>query len=309
MSTKPRVLLSLLTEHEEYQKMQAESARAAATRAGIELEVVYSGNDPAVQLKQVLQRVGEAEGSRPKAIIVEAAATTGFESAARAAVQAGIGWILVSDRVDYLDVLRREFPNRLVSCVYVVNEDVGQMQGRIFRALLPAGGAVLCVEGPSLNSAAVNRRRGLEQALQGSPIRIIASVSADWTAGDAERVFSSWLRQASGGGARPNLIGVQNDEMATGVRKAIAALRPEWADIPLTGCDGLPERGQKLVKEGVLAATIVVPPRGGIAVETVAKFLRRQPVPPFGAVAPYVYPKLETLAAAAAARAGSPPAT
>jgi hypothetical protein len=52
------------------------------------------------------------------------------------------------------------------------------------------------------------------------------------------------------------------------------------------------------VKEGVLTATIVVPPRSGIAVETVAKFLRHQPVSPFGAVASYVHPKLEGLAPA-----------
>jgi len=36
------------------------------------------------------------------------------------------------------------------------------------------------------------------------------------------------------------LAGAQNDAMAIGARKAIAALHPDWVNLPFTGCDGLP---------------------------------------------------------------------
>lgn len=296
MSPKHRVLLSLLTEQEESQRMQAEAARVAAAREGVELEVLFADNNPVQQIQQLFRAVSRPAETRPAAMVVQSVAVTGVEGAARAAAQAGIGWVLLSERVPYLEVLRREFPQRYVGCVYVDNEEVGRMQGRIVRALLPAGGSVVSVEGPPMSGAAQGRRKGLERELAGSRLKVMRWIPAEWTAASAERAVGAWLRNAPEG-AKPSVIAAQNDDMAAGAAGAIRRGRPAWADVPITGCDGLPDSGQKLVRERVLAATVVIPPRAGIAVEAVAKHLRRQPVPFAGLVTPSVYPGTQEIAA------------
>jgi len=86
---------------------------------------------------------------------------------------------------------------------------------------------------------------------------------------------------------RPSVdfIVCQSDEMATGVKKALAVAaeklqRPEVARIPVTGCDGHPQVGRKLVDEGALAATIVVPSTGAPAVDQLLKAIATRQIPP-----------------------------
>ena len=51
-------------------------------------------------------------------------------------------------------------------------------------------------------------------------------------------------------------------------------------DVPFLGCDGLPEGGQRMVAEGVLAATVVTPSNTGPALEVVARWLQTRQTPP-----------------------------
>jgi ABC-type sugar transport system substrate-binding protein len=294
MATQGKVIVSLLSEKQEFQRLQAEDARAAGVRTGLEVEIVYADNDPAVQLHQVFQAVSAPAGKRPAAIVLEPAAAAGLDGAARASVEAGIGWVLLGDRPQLLEPLQKEFPGKLILAVSTDNAEVGRIQARIFRALLPRGGNIVYVEGPSFQAAAIHRRNHVQSGLPGSSIEIVKLLSGDWTADSAERAASIWLKLA-GKSARPALIGSQNDEMGLGVRKAIAALRPEWSSIPVTGVDGLPEGGQRLVREKVLAATIITPSPAGPAVELVARSLRGERIPPLTLMPPRAYPPVEDL--------------
>ncbi len=99
-----------------------------------------------------------------------------------------------------------------------------------------------------------------------------------------------------GSGAEIELVGSQNDSMAAGARKAILQFRSEWAKLPLTGCDGLPEEGLKWVASGQLTATIVNPTTTGPSVELVARMLRGQAVPTDVVLHARSHPPLEELA-------------
>jgi ribose transport system substrate-binding protein len=68
--------------------------------------------------------------------------------------------------------------------------------------------------------------------------------------------------------------------MAMGARNAIAAARPDWLPLPFIGCDGLAEGGQSLVKEGKLAATIILQSAAGPAIDLLAAHLRSGAQPP-----------------------------
>ena len=106
-------------------------------------------------------------------------------------------------------------------------------------------------------------------------------LNGEWTEASAEKAVVAWLRLKTSESFRPDLVGCQNDEMALGARKALTAQRKEWGRLPFTGCDGLPEGGQRLVNMKQLAATIIVPSNAGPAVELVARHARTgEPVPP-----------------------------
>ena len=134
-----------------------------------------------------------------------------------------------------------------------------------------------------------------EAELRGSRVSLVRTLSADWTEAGAEWAVSSWLGSEEGQEVRPHLVAAQNDAMAMGARKAMQAHRPGWASLPVTGCDGLPDGGQRYVREGLLAATVVKPTTAGQGVDLVARSLRGEPVPPFLVLPPRSFPSLEEL--------------
>ena len=294
---KPWVLVSLLSDHQEYQRLQASEGRAAAARGGLDSRVVFSESDPTRQIQQISEAAGAPEGSRPVAVVAETAGSVGFERVARSVLQAGIGWVLISDNPRYLDSLRREFPDRLVASACINNEETGRLLGTMALTLLPTGGKVLCVEGPTATAATLQRRRGLEDGIRGSSIQIAKTLGSDWTSAGAGRVTEAWLKLAGKSAQKPDLIVSLNDEMAVGVLGAIHAVHPDWGKIPAIGCDGRPDGGQRLVKEGVLAATIVTPATTGPGVDLVVKSTRGEKVDLSAAIPTRPFPSLEELAA------------
>jgi ABC-type sugar transport system substrate-binding protein len=80
--------------------------------------------------------------------VVETVTGEGLERVARSAARAGIGWVLINRDAAYSDELRRLRSDLVISNVSVDNEEVGRIQGRQLRILLPEGGHVLCGQGP-----------------------------------------------------------------------------------------------------------------------------------------------------------------
>jgi ribose transport system substrate-binding protein len=289
-----KVLVLLISEKQEFQQVQAEDARAAGRRVGLEVEIQHADHDPRTQLRQISEAVGAPAHRRPVGIVVEPASSVGLESAARTAAGAGVGWVLLGDRAPVLERVRQEFPDRLVASVGTDNDGVGRIQAALFRALLPGGGGILYVEGPSVSGPAVHRRDATMKGLEGSKIEVLKVLSGDWTGASAEKAATLWLKLWAK--RKPDLVGAQNDEMALGVRKAILALQPGWKDVRYVGVDGLPEGGQRMVREGVLAATVITPSPTGKGVELVAASLRGEKVPPFALMPPQPFPTPEELA-------------
>jgi ABC-type sugar transport system substrate-binding protein len=294
MPPKKTVVLSLLTARNEFQRQQEIDAREVAKRVGLELQVVFAESDPATQVRQFESFVGLPPDQRPVAFVVEAVAAVGFEKIARSALSARIGWVIVSARAPYLETLRREFPGGLVTSATTDDMEIGRVQGRQLVALLPRGGDVLYIEGPSVSAASILRRRMTELELKGSHVNFVHSVSGDWTTASAEWAVSSWLGLEQSRDVKLDLVCAQNDEMALGARNALARERPGWSG-RFIGCDGLVNGGQRYVREGLLTATVLKPTTAAAGVELVAKALRGEPVPPHLVVQPTSIPSLEEL--------------
>ena len=298
--TKLSVLLSLVNADNDYQREQASAAQAAAKQAGVDLRVIYADGDPITQTKQLLAAAQLPVGQRPDAMVVHPAGTT-MPHVAKAVVQQNIGWVLVNRAAEYLAELRALRSTAPLAAIELDNMEVGRLQGRQFAALLPAGGTVLYIEGPS-NAVSKDRRAG---ALETLPSNIeLQSARGRWTAESGAQALQ--IRLGVRGTKLPDLIGSQNDDMAMGARRTVEALPPgpqrdEWLSIPYTGVDGVPATGQTWVQQKLLAATIIAPALAGLAIELLAKaVLSGQPMPARTLVQPVSYPPVDQLRPAAA---------
>lgn len=66
-----RVVVSLITERQEFQRLQAQEARDTAARLGLEAEVPFADGSAARQARRLSRIVQLHWGERPAAILVE----------------------------------------------------------------------------------------------------------------------------------------------------------------------------------------------------------------------------------------------
>jgi ABC-type sugar transport system substrate-binding protein len=293
---KASVVVSLLSSAQEFQLLQAADARAAGQRTGLDVELVFCENNAIQQIQQLYSFIHAPEDRRPAALVVEAVTSEGMERLARNALKAGIAWVWQQWRTEYLATLRAQYPKVPVVSVAVDEDEIGSIQARQAHALLPQGGGLLVVQGPSESTTAVRRYDGLVSGLQNSGVEIRSALRGDWTARSAEAAVTSWLRLKSTEGLRIDAVVCQNDAMASGARAAIRASRADWSALPFTGCDGLPEGGRRMVASGELSATLIKPTTTGPAVELIARTLRGQTPPSEVVLRAESHPPLEMLA-------------
>src|ERR1039457_3087174 len=98
MKKKLRFLLSLTNDDNDYQVKQTSAARQVAGKLGVELQIVYAGNDGIVQSQQLLSGIHSTSAPRPDAILFEPAGSTAHPQVARAAADAEIGVVLLNSK-------------------------------------------------------------------------------------------------------------------------------------------------------------------------------------------------------------------
>jgi len=299
------VLVSLITEDNEYQLEQAASAQAAAAQLGANVQVIYANNDAVAQTQQVLEFIQEP-AKRPDAILVEPVGT-GMPQVAKAAVSAGIGWGIINAGVDYLTQLRQ---HALVPAFSVVSdhEEIGKIQGQQIAAILGDAGSVLYIEGPAGRDVARLRSKGMMSTKP--PAVAIKTLKGDWTQKSGYHAIKSWLALSTSREMNIGMIACQNDDMANGARRAFEELtdlkaRDHWLQLPVTGCDGVPKTGQAWVRQGRLTATVFSPALMGDAMRLLAK-AREDGMQPAERtlVAPSSFPAIPDLKRTRAAAAG-----
>ena len=153
-------VVSLTTNDNDYQMEQAISAEETANRLGVTVQIIYADNDSIAQSQQLLKIIQSRSDSHPDGVIFEPVGGTALPQVARAAASAGIGWVILNRDVDYTSELRKA--HRVpVFAITSDHDEIGRIQGRQLGALLPKGGSVLYVQGPSESLAARQRTSGL----------------------------------------------------------------------------------------------------------------------------------------------------
>ena len=290
------VLVSLVTDDNDFQLEQAASAQTAAAKLGAEVQVIFAGNDAVQQTQQILSFIQDP-AKRPDAILVEPVGT-GMPQIANAAVAAGIAWCLINTDDPYIPELRQ---HALVPVFAVMSdhEEIGKIQGQQIGAILGDQGSVLYIEGPSVRDVAKIRTKGMRMS---KPVGIaVKTIRGDWTQRSGYQAIKSLLSLSTSRQLDVGMIACQNDDMAIGARKAFEEIgdlrdRDAWLRRPITGCDGVLRSGQTWVRQGRLAATVVCPPLVADAMRLLSTALTTGAQPPERTViAPSSFPALKDL--------------
>jgi ABC-type sugar transport system substrate-binding protein len=281
MNHRYSAILSLTNKDSDYQTAEAKAAEKTARKHGFDLRILYAEGDAINQSQQLLTLIQSHQLSRPDAILLEPVGT-GMINVARAAVKAGVAWVVLNREVDYMHELRAE-ATKPVFTVTTNHVETGRILGRQMNSLLPNGGTVLYLQGPASSEAAKQRAAGTKETKH-DDIQL-RSLNGHWLEKTAYDAVTTWLKLPTSRDIRIDVVAAQNDFMAMGARRAFTQLmdiyhRKDWGEILYLGCDGLEGYGHKWAQDGQLSATIVCPTLSDLAIDLLAKSALQGGQPP-----------------------------
>jgi ribose transport system substrate-binding protein len=252
-----RIVVSLPNDNA-YQHEQAVAAKSAAERLGLELQVMHAGDDSITQSQQLLEIIQSRTAVMPSAFVVEPVTATGLPKVAEAAIARGIAWVVSNNDVDYIKKFRRD-PRIPAFIVTQEQSEIGRLQGKQFAVLLPDGGSVLYIEGPSMSSVASQRREGMERT---KPQNVqITTLRSKWSEESSSKSTEAWLRLATSRAERYDLVAGQTHELTIGARKSLqsagtAEQNEKWLNMRFLGI-GVLHQVKPLLDRGILTAAVV----------------------------------------------------
>jgi ABC-type sugar transport system substrate-binding protein len=293
-----RIVVSLPNDNA-YQHEQGVVAKAAGESLGLALQVMNAQDDAITQSQQLLEIIQSRSTIQPHAFLVEPVTRTGLPRVAEAAVAKGIAWVVSNSDVDYVRSLRKssQVP------VFTVTQgqyEIGRIQGKQLAALLPHGGSVLYIAGPSASSVAVQRYEGVEDAKPRNVL--ITTLRSKWSEESANQSAGAWLRLATSQAERFDLVAGQTHELALGTKKATQNIGNEeqkkrWLRLPFIGI-GISNHVKPLVDGQVLTAAVITSVTMDLALRMLVRAFQTQGQPPERTtVEALSFPNLEKLAA------------
>ena len=283
-----RIGLFLQNLENDYQQLLRDDCRTTGARHGFHVDVFSADGNPNKQVQQIHNALRLPLAARLQAVLVSPVRESNLMSNVTEALRSNIGWIMLSRFSDYLASARSEFASVPLFCVMPDHEEIGRIQGRQFKALLPAGGELVYIRGPLGTYSAERRLTGMQKELADTAIHPLI-FNSDWTLDGGARAITDWVSVFGAHELPACVVGAQNDSMALGARQALLGAagkkkEPIGAKFAFTGCDGSSGFGQRLVRDGQLAATILVPSVSGRAVIELASMLDGKSIPPLSII-------------------------
>lgn len=275
-----------------------EDAEQAVRRHKLELEVHVAGKDVDRQIHQLQKAISAPDSARPDLILVSPVREQLLLTLLRAAARAGIHWAFLTRWLDEIPALRREFPDVDIYSVSADQKEIGRLQGRQLDVLRGAEDEVIYLSGPAGTSSARQRAEGIQSELERARGKC-QTFYGDWSQESGRSATKRWLAGFPKSKRPSFMIVGQNDNMALGAREAVEAsldASSKALELRVIGCDGSSSFGQRLVSQGKLSATIVVPPVSGRAIDAFAQRLAGRGRPgAVESVAVVSHPSLEAL--------------
>jgi ABC-type sugar transport system substrate-binding protein len=291
--------LFLRSNDNDYQQRLKEVGLREAKRQGFDVIIESAQNDANRQAEQIRSAIKNISTTKIAAILVSSVRDDVLPDLVRESAEAGIEWGLLNEGAGtFIDEIRRQFPSRAIFAVTPDQTEIGRIHGRQVRALIGNSGKILCVTGPLSTMMAQQRLGGLKEIL-GNDFNLI-ELNGDWTSERARMAVEHWAVELTAETELPTMFVGHNDETALGIRQALRDTESQkdlpLASAPITGCDGSLTFGQRLVREGRIKATVIMPPSSAAAIEWIGRFRTRNELPPARVVLPVAsFPSLSSL--------------
>ncbi|MGC4087954.1 MAG: substrate-binding domain-containing protein [Polyangiaceae bacterium] len=269
-----RVSLLLQTLGNDYQELLRDDALTTSRRLGLETTILSADRSAERQAQQVRDLLKQPPSQRPAAVIISPVRETALMAAAHEAARSGLGWVVLSRWSEYLAEQRALFPNVPLFCVMPDQEEIGRIQARQVKALLPEGLELVYIRGPLGTYSAERRLAGFREVFGSDGAVEPFLLNSDWSVDGGAQAMGDWIRIFTKKQLPSCLVAAQNDAMAMGALKAYTAHAGHQRTPPtFIGCDGSPGYGQRLIGSGELRATVLIPSVTGLALSELSRAL------------------------------------
>jgi len=291
-----KVALLLADEENAYQQFLVKEAQEAAGRFGVELlPPRFASNREVKQISHFYDCTAGA--NPPDGIVSMLVSAESMRGSIEEVANAGVDCVLVNRIPAFFPQMSGEHADVLLASVAPDQREIGRFQGRQCLKILPDGGKVILVLGVDGAPSTLERRKGFLE-VAGANITV-QELHGRWLTERAESAVNHFFVI---GGAKNvvDLFVCQSDPMAAGVRAALdnqAKLRgsAEIAKIPIIGCDGLPDEGQKMVTTKKIDATVVMPSSTPKALEILSEYWQHGTRTPSATLPPRSFPPVDEL--------------
>ncbi len=242
----PRVALVMKSLANEFFKTMADGAEAHQKASGGAYALIVNGIKDERDAAQQVTLVESMIAQKVDAIVIAPADSKALISVCRRAMDAGIVVVNIDNKLDAA-ILEKE--GTRIPFVGPDNYEGAKMVGLEMAKHLSAGDEVAILEGVPTAFNAQQRRKGFEEAMAESGMKIVTVQSAQWETEKANTVASAILSEY------PNLKAIlaSNDSMALGAVAAVKAA-DRVGQVAVVGFDNI-SAVQPMLEDGRILAT------------------------------------------------------
>ena len=253
------IAVSQCSEDDWRAQMNKEILREALFYPGVNIEVYQAHDDNVRQIQDIESLIKK----KVDLLIVAPNEAEAITPVIEKVYDAGIPVILVDRKIN---------SEKYTACVGADNYEIGRRAGEYIADRLKGKGRVIEIAGLKGSTPAVERHRGMVEALKAAPdVQVIASVEAGWFQQKAGGVMDSLLDVYP----QVDLVFAQNDRMAIGAYEK-ARQKKRAGQIAFVGVDAVTD-GVESVAGGRLDATFIYPTGGDKVMQVAMAILRGEP--------------------------------
>lgn len=253
------IAVSQCSEDDWRAQMNKEILREALFYPGVNIEVYQAHDDNVRQIQDIESLIKK----KVDLLIVAPNEAEAITPVIENVYDAGIPVILVDRKIN---------SEKYTAYVGADNYEIGRRAGEYIADRLKGKGRVIEIAGLKGSTPAVERHRGMVEALKAAPdVQVIASVEAGWFQQKAGEVMDSLLDVYP----QVDLVFAQNDRMAIGAYEK-ARQKKRAGQIAFVGVDAVTD-GVESVAGGRLDATFIYPTGGDKVMQVAMAILRGEP--------------------------------
>ena len=246
------------------------SMRGEAEKRGVDLKFVDAQQKQENQIKAIRAFIAQ----KVDVILLAPVVSAGFEPVLKEAKAAKIPVILTDRSVTVSD------PSLYVTFIGSDFTEEGRRVGKWLVEKTGGKGNIVELQGTTGAAPAIERKKGFEEAIAGSPdLKIVMSQTGEFTRAKGKEVMQAFIKSAQGKNEKIDVVFAHNDDMALGAIQALqeAGMKPGTEPL-VVSIDGVKGAFEAMVA-GTLNATCECNPLiGPIVFDTAEKIVAGQTV-------------------------------